>query len=84
MDVGHGCVISDRWIPKNISTSLIDINGTVIKTSNKIKLNGCTSSEAIVGKTANGFVLFFGSENGSVQWYLNAETIKEHSIEVIL
>ena len=83
MDVGCECVISDKWIPKNISTGLLDIDGREIKTSDKISLNGCTSSTAIVGKTERGFVLFFGSKNGSCEWRLSNKTINEHSIQVI-
>ena len=83
MHVGNDCYIDDKWIPKNIKTGLLDIKGKEIITSNKVTLNGCTSSEAIVGKTKRGFELFFGSKNGSVSWVLDDEIIKECDICVI-
>lgn len=83
MDVGHGCIINDRWIPRGMDTGLIDINGKSIKTANKVKLNGCSSTTAIVGKNETRFMLYFGSENGSVGWFLNEKSIKQHSIKVI-
>lgn len=83
MDVGHNCFISDKWIPKGLSTNLFDINGQEIKTSDTVCLDGCTSTKAIVGKTDEGFMLFFGSDNGSVGWHLNIKTIKNNKVRVV-
>lgn len=84
MDVGGGCTISDKWILKDIPTGLLDINGKEIKTSNVVKLNGCRSSRAVVGKTEEGkFALYFGVEGVSVRWWLDDKSIKQHSIQVI-
>ena len=82
MHVGNGCYIADDWILENVLTGLYDINGKEIKTSNKVNLWGCTSDNAIVGLCDSGFVLFFGSKNGSVMWHLNEKMIKEHHITV--
>ncbi|HFD2052200.1 hypothetical protein QTH47_13185 [Clostridium perfringens] len=82
INIGHDCYIDSRWIPENIPTGLYDINGIEIKTSNKIKLNGCTSTIAIIGKSEEEFMIYFGSKNGSVGWNLDNKTIIEHSIRV--
>lgn len=82
VNVGHDCYIDSRWIPENIPTGLYDINGIEIKTSNKIKLNGCSSTTAIIGKSEKGFRIYFGSNNGSIGWDLDDKTIIEHSIRV--
>ncbi|NGU31101.1 hypothetical protein G6Z34_13500 [Clostridium perfringens] len=83
VNVGYDCYIDSRWIPNNTLTGLYDINGVEIKTSNKIKLNGCTSTIAIIGKSEEGFMIYFGSKNGSVGWSLDNKTIMEHSIRVL-
>lgn len=83
MDVGKGCCISDNWIPKGVSTDLRDINGNMLKTADKVQLDGCTSSHAIIGRDADGkFMLFFGSNNGSVGWHLTQKTIDTHNIRL--
>jgi len=82
MYVGEKCHISDKWIPKNILTGLYDINGKEIETSNIVKLRGCTSDNAIIGLCDSGFVIFFGSKNGSVMWHLDKKLIVEHHVEV--
>lgn len=84
MNVGKNCYIDDKWIPTGLFTGLYDIEGKEIYTSNKISVCGCSSETAIVGKTDSGFKLFFGSDNGSVQWDLDEKTIKEHRIRVLL
>lgn len=83
MDIGNNCRIDDKWIPKNVSTGMFDIKGKEIKTSNKITLNGCTSREAIVGKTEKEFVLFFGLDIGSCMWQLDTELINKHKVQVM-
>ncbi|ALS22227.1 hypothetical protein [Paenibacillus naphthalenovorans] len=84
MDVGKGCVISDKWIPKGLDTNLSDINGNALKTSDKVHLNGCTSKYAIIGKGMNDkYMLYFGSEHGSVGWYLTEETIIKHKVKLV-
>lgn len=83
MHVGCGHSIDNKWIPENISTGLTDIHGVELKTSNHVKLRGCRSDTAIVGQDEKGFVLFFGTDNGSCMWHLNTDTIKEHHIELV-
>lgn len=83
VNIGCDCYIDGRWIPENVSTGLYDINGVEIKTSNKIKLNGCSARTAIIGKAEERFWIYFGSKNGSVGWDLDNETIIEHSIRVL-
>lgn len=84
MDVGKGCIVSDEWIPNGINTSLEDVHGISIKTADRVKLNGCTSRYAIVGNSMEGeFMLYFGSDNGSVGWYLNERVIAKHKVKVI-
>lgn len=83
MDIGYGCHISDRWIPKGIFTGLLDIEGNRIYTSDWVSLCGCTSKKAIVGKNDTGFRLYFGNLNGSVGWDLDYETILKHKIRVL-
>ena len=85
MDVGKGCIISDKWIPKGKSTGLTDINGNEIKTSNIVQLNGCSSSYAIVGLNTDNqtLMLFFGSERGSVGWHLNQERVNKNKVRII-
>jgi len=82
MHVGEGCHISDKWIPNNITTELYDINNKEIKTSNRVKLRGCTSDNGIIGLCDSGFVIFFGSKNGSVMWHLDKKVIAKHHIKV--
>lgn len=83
INVGCDCYIDSKWIPNNILTGLYDINGVEIKTSNKIKLNGCTSTIAIIGKSEEGFMIYFGSKNGSIGWNLDNKTIMKHSIRIL-
>jgi hypothetical protein len=84
MDVGKGCNISDKWIPKGIITGVNDANGKVIMTADKVQLNGCTSRFAIVGRSmSDNFVLYFGSDNGSVSWNLTQETVDKHKVRVL-
>lgn len=84
MDIGYGHKISDKWVPKDIPAGLKDINNIEIRTSNKVSVSGCKSTTAIVGKTDDeGFVLFFGTEDASVMWHLNEETINKHNISII-
>ncbi len=84
MNVGRGCIISDKWIPKNISTGILDINGKIIMTANKVQLSGCTSEFAIVGRNmSDNFVMYFGSDNGSVSWYLTQENANKHKVRVL-
>jgi hypothetical protein len=83
MHVGHNCYIDDKWIPKDKPTGFKDINGVEIRTSMTVKLRGCGSNTAIVGVWDGKFRLYFGSENGSVGWYLDEATIQGHHIEVV-
>ena len=84
MDVGKGCTISDQWIPHGLATGIVDIEGNEIKTRDKIQLNGCTSRYAIVGKDSREkFMIFFGSDNGSVGWNLSQETVYRNSIKIV-
>lgn len=84
MDVGKGCIISDKWIPIGLSTELGDINGNSLKTGDRVLLNGCTSRYAIIGIGIDGrFMLYFGSDNGSIGWYLTQETIDEHKVRLV-
>lgn len=83
MDIGCSCVVSDRFFKNKEFTGYLDIYGNKIYVSDKVKLRGCTSEVALIGKTDNGFKLFFGSTNGSVQWHLNNNTIISHKIQVI-
>ncbi|RXZ78111.1 hypothetical protein EBB07_29085 [Paenibacillaceae bacterium] len=84
MDVGKGCTISDKWIPKGLKTGLKDINGIALKTADKVRLNGCTSRYAFVGFSMEyKLMLFFGSEHGSVGWHLDDKTITKHKIRVV-
>lgn len=52
------------------------------KLKHQIKLNGCSSTTAIIGKSEGEFMIYFGSKNGSVGWNLDNKTIIEHSIRV--
>lgn len=83
MDIGDGCYISDRWVPKRIFTGFLDIEGKEIYTSDCVSLCGCTSKKAIIGRNENCFRLYFGSSNGSVGWDLNRETILKHNIRLL-
>lgn len=84
MGVGKGCTIEDKWIPKGIDTNVLDINGRAVRTADKVKLNGCTSGYAIVGRDMfGGFVLYFGSDNGSVSWDLTQELVEKRKIKVV-
>lgn len=82
MDIGEGCYISDKWIPKGVSTGFLDVNGKEIKTSDWVSLCGCTSKKAIIGRDENCFRLYFGSPNGSVGWDLTEEVINKNKIMV--
>ncbi|ASA22618.1 hypothetical protein [Paenibacillus donghaensis] len=83
MDVGHGCYISDKWIPIGLPTGIYDVEGNHLETSNKVRLNGCGSKYAFVGKSMQDkFGLYFGSEHGSVLWYLDEETIQKHKVRL--
>lgn len=84
IDVGCGCTISAKWIPNDMRTNVRDINGNELMTSDKVKLNGCTSRFAYVGiDMSERFVLFFGSKNGSVSWNLNPDVVMKHKVEVV-
>lgn len=83
MNVGKGCYIADKWIPKGVSTGLCDIEGSIIFTSDRVEIRGCTSSVGVIGKSDLGFRIFFGSDSGSVEWDLDEETINRHKIKVI-
>ncbi|WP_090739359.1 hypothetical protein [Paenibacillus sp. Mc5Re-14] len=84
MDVGRGCLISDKWIPKGIYTGVEDLNGKSIMTSDKITLTGCSSRFAYVGKDMDGlFVLYFGSNSGSVAWDLNEKVVQKNKVRVV-
>lgn len=84
MDVGKGCIISYKWIPIGVNTDLEDIDGFGLKTGDKIQLNGCTSRYAIVGRSMDeSFMLYFGSDNGSVGWHLTKETIGKHKVKLV-
>lgn len=84
IDIGFGCKINEKLIPKDQPTGLRDITGKEIRTGQTIKLNGCTSRTAIVGRVSSNKVsIFFGSDNGSVSWDLNETMIKNHSMRVI-
>lgn len=82
MDIGYGCKIDDKWIPKGECVGLRDITGAEIKVGDIVRLDGCTSKSAVVCKFSNGFYLAFGSTIGSVGWELDAKTIKEHNVRV--
>lgn len=84
MDIGNGYSVSDEWVPKGIPTCVLDVNGKIIVTADKVKLNGCTSKTAIVGKDMYGkFVLFFGGRNASVSWNLTQGISDEHKVCVL-
>lgn len=85
MNVGHGATISDKWIPKDIPTGLLDIEGVEIKTRDRVRLNGCTARHAVIGYDIDGktLMLFFGTDKGvSVGWNLNEERIKTNKVIV--
>lgn len=81
--IGCNCYVDSKWIPKRIPTGLYDINGVEIKTSDTITLTGCSSKTAIIGKTPEKIWIYFGSINGSIGWWLDERTIKNHNIKVI-
>lgn len=83
MNVGCDCIISDKFFKSKEFTGYLDICGNKIYVSNKVKITGCSSSEAIVGKIDNSFYIFFGSDIGSIQWNLDEDTIKNHKLKVI-
>jgi len=81
IDVGNNCYISEEWIPKGVNTQLKDVNGVALKTADRVRLNGCTSEYAIVGRDMTGkFVLYFGGRYGSVSWGLSEEMIARYKI----
>lgn len=81
MDVGNGCVISDKWIPEGVPTGLLDNQGIPLKTRDTVVLTGCTSDTAIIGFNSKGeTMLYFGSKNGSVGWNITEETIKKNKV----
>lgn len=81
MNVGYGCVISDKWIPESAPTGLLDNQGNPLKTRDTVTLTGCTSDTAVIGFNSKGEVmLYFGSKNGSIGWRATEETIKKNKV----
>ncbi|MNL90957.1 hypothetical protein D3C81_06800 [compost metagenome] len=80
MDIGYGCKIFDKWIPKGEPTGWVDIQGKEIRAGDIVSLTGSTSKYAVVCKFSNGFYLAFGSNIGSVGWQLDVKTIEEHNV----
>jgi len=84
MDVGKGCIIADRWVVGGIETGIKDIDGNDIKTGDKVEIMGCTADYGYIGiEYVRAFWIYFGSDNGSVGWRLNKETVEKHKIRVI-
>lgn len=76
--------IDEYLNPVGVNTFQEDYLGFVLKTGDKVKIQGCKSSEGFIGYDVMNnkkFQIYFEFENQITAWNLHPAVIKNHKIK---
>ena len=81
MYVGNGAVISNSFFPWSENTGLTDRSGNTLYTRDIVRIYGCTAKYGVIGRSYSNskypYAVYFGGRNGSVEWYLDPDTLRK-------